>query len=113
FEKMIDDFAMRARIQAREIGVAHDSREEVVEIVGDASGEETEALEFLSFEELAFDREFVRLGLLSGGHIDRETFEKQQVALLVVNTATARQDPFFWSGARANAVFHFHLVPIL
>ena len=38
-----------------EIGVAHDADEDVVEVVGDAAGDESESFEFLGFVHFGFE----------------------------------------------------------
>ena len=52
-----------------EISVAHDSGQDIVEVVGDPTGQNPQAFEFLGVEETAFHVQFFFLGPFSLGDV--------------------------------------------
>jgi len=62
-----EDVGVLAELELREVGVAEDAGEDVVEVVGNAAREQAEALELLALKQLALDGELVGLGALVRG----------------------------------------------
>ena len=54
-----------------EVGATEDRHEEVVEVVGDSSGQDTEALELLRLPQLSLQPDLLLLGAHALGHIGR------------------------------------------
>ena len=53
-----------------QIGVAHDPGEDIVEVVGDSTGQNSQAFEFLGVEQSAFHVQFLLLGPFAVGDVD-------------------------------------------
>ena len=52
---MLSDWRARAQFEQRQIGIAEYSHQQIVEVVGDPTGENAEAFQFLSLQNVRFE----------------------------------------------------------
>ena len=89
----------------RELAVAEDRAEDIVEVVRDAAGERSHRFHFLRLAKLDFEPLLFRLGVLARGDVDRRPDEAMHLAGRIANAASARLQPVPFAIGMTNAVF--------
>ena len=80
-------------MREREIGVAEDAGEQVVEVVRHAAGEHAQALQLLHLHHPRFEPVAFVFGALAAGHVAGDFDDRGEAILRVGDAANARVDP--------------------